>query len=741
MNFLNAALLAGMAAVSIPIIIHLFHRSRFKVVKWGAMFLLEAVMRTNQRRVKIEQWILLAIRCIIPALLAFLMARPVWTGAKRLLGDAKTSALVLLDNSYSMEAGRAGTPTFAIARDEVSRLIGALPRGSEANVVMMGEGGGGLLEAPTVDLSRVTGLLAKTTAGNGAADIPAAVNFAAATLESGAMHEQARKVVVMTDFQRVSFPVTDTKRMAASIERLKIQPLAPAVVFWDVGQEVKENVAVESLEFSKLMIGVGQKIQLRANLRNFGETNHPDLRVTLKVNGKDTAASQVNLGPNAKGQVFFTTLFDKPGSHVVEITTEADALPADNSMLASIAVRDRIPALIVDGAPGATPDSIKSETGYLQIALSPFTAGKVELSDLLRPKVIGIEGLTAKALTDAQVVVLANVSKLGDDQLNALSAFVKLGGGLLVFPGDKTDAAWWNGPFSKLAPMPLGNIAGDLKEGAPSVGIVGERFQNPALELFNDPRNGSMNEGAVKVWFKFRVPEKMGGAEDPVVLARLDTGDPLFVEKRFGDGRVIACATACDADWSNIPARPFYVPLMQRLSVYLGSNVFPPRNLEAGQQLVSFVPGGLAGKKATITGPDGVPKDVPIVKKGERGVVEFGPVREPGLFTLVPAGGEPIRFVFNTDRRESDLTRLTETEVNEFARTQGVDLVRSADEYKALDSTRRYGTEIWKWVLLLLLGFIFLELILEQVFARARGKYSVGPVVARSAMKKVEVVQ
>src|SRR5437773_10075730 len=99
MSFLNLSLLLGAAAFSIPIIIHLFHKSRFKIVKWGAMHLLEAVLRTNQRRIQIEQWILLAIRCIIPVLLALAMARPLWKGASNLIGEAKTSTVVLLDNS------------------------------------------------------------------------------------------------------------------------------------------------------------------------------------------------------------------------------------------------------------------------------------------------------------------------------------------------------------------------------------------------------------------------------------------------------------------------------------------------------------------------------------------------------------------------------------------------------------------------------------------------------------------
>ena len=156
MSFLNFSLIFGTAAFSIPLIIHLFHKSRFKIVKWGAMHLLEAVLKTNRRRVRIEQWILLAIRCLIPAMLALAMARPLWKGASSLLGNAKTSTVVLLDNSYSMDASRAGSTSFGIAKDETQRLINELRPGSEAHVILMGEGGRGLLDAPSYDLSRIT---------------------------------------------------------------------------------------------------------------------------------------------------------------------------------------------------------------------------------------------------------------------------------------------------------------------------------------------------------------------------------------------------------------------------------------------------------------------------------------------------------------------------------------------------------------------------------------------------------
>ena len=254
------------------------------------------------------------------------------------------------------------------------------------------------------------------------------------------------------------------------------------------------------------------------------------------------------------------------------------------------------------------------------------------------------------------------------------------------------------------------------------IGIAGQRFENPALELFNDPRNGSMTEASIKVWFKMKAPAQTGGPLDPVVLARLDSGDPFLAERAVGQGRVIACATAADADWGNLPARPFYLPLVQRLCVYLASNVYPPRNLEVGQQLVSFLPVAAAGKKASLTGPDGAAVEIPVVKKGERGVVEYGPIFNPGLYTLARPGLPAIHYVVNADRKESDLARLNDNEIAEFAKAHGVPVVRSASEYRDIEHAQRFGRELWKWALIGLLALIFLELLLEQKFARSRGK-------------------
>ena len=110
MSFLNGILAFGALAFLVPLAIHIFNRSRFRTVEWGAMHLLESVIRVNHRRFRIEQLILLLIRCAIPILLAFALARPVLTRARTMDSNAPVSIIVIVDNSYSMDTpGSVGT--------------------------------------------------------------------------------------------------------------------------------------------------------------------------------------------------------------------------------------------------------------------------------------------------------------------------------------------------------------------------------------------------------------------------------------------------------------------------------------------------------------------------------------------------------------------------------------------------------------------------------------------------------
>src|SRR5262245_56710628 len=108
MTFLNGILLAGAAAFMIPLIIHLLNRRKVSVVRWGAMHLLQEVIKQKKRNIKIEQWLLLATRIALPIILALCLARPVLSALSSLAAFGKTSLVVVLDDSFSMRAPATG---------------------------------------------------------------------------------------------------------------------------------------------------------------------------------------------------------------------------------------------------------------------------------------------------------------------------------------------------------------------------------------------------------------------------------------------------------------------------------------------------------------------------------------------------------------------------------------------------------------------------------------------------------
>jgi hypothetical protein len=715
MTFAHAAMALGLLGIAIPIIIHFFNQRRFQVVKWGAMHLLRTSL---QSKLKVEQLILLAVRCAIPAALALLMARPILVHSNAPLG-AKASVVLVVDCSYSMEAGGPEHSNFQAAREAAQAVLARLPSGSQAAVVPMATGVSSRPEVTTFDIAQAGEDLKRLKAGFGTADVTEALKVAKGILDR--MTHSRREVVVFSDFQRTTWPGSDAAARSVAAGLLRQEPLPATLTLFHAGIAVKDNLCVEALEFSRPILGVGQPLQVRAQVQNYGDASYPSVRIAFQVDGKPESVTRAALGPYERAQVVFRHAFDKPGSHLLEVSTDADPLEADNTARASVQVWEKLPVLLVSG--DRHPEPFKSETDFLEIALKPFGATKAELADLVTTQVLSPDHLSTKLLGAARVVVLANVPSLYDEQTKGLEEFVRGGGGLLIFPGDKIDAAWYEKKLlaggKGLLPMPLSTGSGGLASNSSGVAIASQYYDHPALEMFNDPKNGNLTEARISRWF--RLDEEAGRrSEGALVLARLTTGDPFLVERKFGEGSVIQCCGPCDADWSTFPLRPSYLPFMQQIVTYLAARVEPPRNVQVGQPLVAFLPAADAGIEATLVGPEAETYGVPVVRKGSRGIAEFDRTFLPGAYTLETPGGESLHFVVNTDRKESDLRQLSESEIRTAADAMGASAVGSSEEYRTVDERRRRGFELWPLFWCALLGLAGLELYLEQRFARRK---------------------
>jgi len=745
MTFLNGALAFGALAFAIPLIIHILNRSRFKTVEWGAMHLLESVIKVNHKRFRIDQLILLLVRCAIPVLLALCLAKPVLTGANLLEGDAPVSLVVLLDTSYSMDTVDPSGSRFDSAVDAACKIIGAARRGSEVAVIQTGGRPTPLFDQPVFDPEAVVRRLKQIPAGYGASDMQGSLDKAITTL-SGMKHAR-RELIVISDFQPADWDEVGANSAESIRRQIDAMEIKPELTLLPIGKPVSGNVSVDSLEFPRRALGVGQQLAVRANIRNHGIAAIDNARVIFKIDGTESSVSQTALASNGDTQVLFPCTFEKAGSHVMEVEVVADdPLTDDNRYAAAVTIWDSINVMLVDGDPSGQP--LQSETDYLSIALTPFTFGRARLADLVQTQTVPPNEINEAKLKTARVVVLANVSKLEPPQLAALTGFVNDGGGLLVCAGNKIDLNWYREQMfaagNGLIPAAYGAPRGQIDESGKSSHIVGQRFDHAALEFFNEPANGDFSAAEIRKWNELSDINTDGST---VVLARLDNGDPFLVERRFGDGVVMQLATACDADWSDLPMRPFFVPLMQQLVTTMASGISPPRNIQTGEPAVALfasVPSppdtgekvaegrmrglgdaatpaiGFESSTLSVVTPDGSRRTVQTVAEGKMQLARFDGTQRPGVYAMSTPSTETLHFVAETSRDESNLNGLDESGLESLSKSLASSLIKSPAEYLEQDRLRRHGQEIWKYVLGAFLAFLFLELILQQRFARVR---------------------
>ncbi len=746
MTFLNGLLAFGALAFCIPLVIHLLNRSKFQTVDWGAMHLLESVIRVNHRRFQIQQLLLLLVRCAIPVLLALCLAIPVLTNWQALPKDTPSSVAIVLDDSYSMDAvdEQAESTLMANAVADSQQILAALPRGSEAKVILSGGRPQALQDQATVDLQQVDSDLKNLLAASGANDVPEALK--AATIAIADMRHARREVVLLSDFQRDDWQTVSADALNRFREQWQALPTAPAITLIPLGQRDTaslQNVSVESLQSDRPTVGVGQEVRLRATVRNHGDQVRPAMPLRLKVNNETVAATTANLDAGATTQLLLTHRFEQAGSQVVQVELDCeDALASDNHQYATIEVLETIDVVLVDGKPSNQP--LQGETGFLSVALSPFAFGRQPLADLVKTRTIRSQQLDEAVLAEARVLVLANVPRLDDRQVGWLNEFVLAGNSLLIFAGDQISLDWYHeklGPAgADLLPMTLGErvgqpqtSAGNDAAGEAGKHLVAQFFEHPSMQLFNETSAGSLADADVFAWHPLQPLET--DTEDQAdaqathsgatVVARLETGDTLIAERSHGDGVVLLVGTSANLQWSDLPMQPIFVPLVQEWISWMATRGLPPRNVAVGQTAVVHWSEDTDRAWQWIS-PDGRRVDVVAETQDRRQTFQFPSLRQPGIYALVGASPDAERpdttiyVAAKADPDESKLLRMSDDEIVEIAEALGATVADSGATYLQQDNTRRFGREIWRPLLLALLAMMVLEVFLQQFFAGVR---------------------
>jgi hypothetical protein len=622
MGFLAPWFLGGVAALGIPVFVHLLRRHITTPRPVSSLMFFERGTQSSTRHRRLRYLLLFALRFALVLLIVLAFANPFIRRAAA--GANDRLLLIVLDNSFSMRQGT----RFADAKQQALAMLASKPNAQRAQIIALG-GQLEVLTQPISDPAQLRAALESIQPGDGHA------SFGELGRDLRAMSQTAQSPAdlhLFSDMQRSAMPANFADMVMPPNIKLILHPVLQGAA--------PPNWTVESINAPAELADPKdpKRSRVEAVVAGFN-TPAATKNVSLIVNGKSIATRKADIPANGRATVDFAPLDVAYGFNRCEVRVETgngsgDAFPADDASVFAVRRSDPERVLFVHAA-GDTRSAL-----YFGAALDAAAHASFVLQS------IAAEQSTDLDPSRFAFVVLSDSLSLPSIFEHALAAYVAKGGSVLIALG--TSAA-----HHERIPL-WGGETRDSRDyarsgNASSVGSVD--FTYPALA---QAQPGADNGGWSEVKIFYAVPVDPAQAR---VAARLTDGTPLLLEKQIGEGRVLLLTTGFDNLTNDLPLHPIFVAFVDRAARYLSGT----EQLSGSRLVDSFVqlraaaqPAGFSGSVEVID-PDG---HRPL-SLAEARTAQSLRLEHAGFYQIHFANGRDAVMGVNPDRRESNLEPMS----------------------------------------------------------------------------------
>ncbi|MEM0982387.1 MAG: BatA domain-containing protein [Planctomycetota bacterium] len=584
MSFLNPILLgAGLAAVAIPILIHILMRRRRKPMKFAAMrFLIEAYKK-QRRRMQLEQLILLALRCLLIALAALAIGRPL-LGEGALGGAGPRTVVLVLDNSLTSRVATAdGSTELDRSKAVAATVLDSLDvgRGDRAALILAGGPADPVVTPASTDLAAVGRLITNAQPTDSRANWPEAIAAATAAVEGATTQDDAgatrATVVLLSGFRSGSITDADSLAALAQDGAVSLSAITPAgaaagnawiqlvepvrrVQITGPGASVRQVRVVVGRDEGSSAAAATATVTLR--LREPGETETPtgDARVTR---------ARVSFEPGDRVAAVTLALprldeIRRDGALLVEAAVEStdlqNTITADDTQLAAIELKRELRVGVVARARFGRRVGVNDfePADWVRAALRPTP----ELSAGIEPVDLDPASLDAPRLAQLDAVVVLRPDLVNAGSWARLATFVRAGKPLIIAPPAAKGANTWPDALAEAIDTDLA-VARDITEPPAPERLATEFTIEDSSPLALLQGELPALAGAVRVFQRL----DLDSSESVRPLLVTETGSPIAAQitPPSSRGTITLFTTAIDPTWSELAAKPLFVPLMQEL--------------------------------------------------------------------------------------------------------------------------------------------------------------------------------
>jgi len=705
MNFLNPAILFGLIAAALPLIIHLLNLRKLKTIEFSSLQFLKEMQKNKIRRIKLKQILLLIIRTLLIICIVLAFARPAIEGIiPGFESFAKSSNVILIDNSFSMDLSDENGNRFNQAKRIIGEILETMQEGDEVVIIEMANPTETKIYEFTRNKDYLRDELAKIKISFQPADIDKSLKLAAKLLDGATNF--SKDIFIVTDAQPNIFTQTEIDKIKAQHTNIYFIPVG-----YNSTADIR-NYSIDSINIRTQIFQVDKTVEIDAFVTNHSAntvngllmemsfstvgdisrsaTHNEFVNVaqrTFDINSRQSRTVSIGATPSTSGVV------------KAKISLEQDVFPEDNNRYFGFIIPAKPNIAVFGGTPNDFINLAISATGRDGFAtVNNFAANQT----------------SSVNLSQFDLVILSG-GNFSSSDFNHLKNFVMAGGNGFIFANSQTDINIFSDAMFEFG---FGKIS--LKEFS----------RNQPNQFITTDKIHPLFEGVFKI-----DSDSRGVVESPRIYRAMPAtagqsliemgGGTFLSEAILGDGKLLYCAVPPTLDWSNFPITGVFPAIIIRAVAYLGSHPELSYNFELGKSTqIMIQKKHSTGGNFRIIDPAGNEflRQAALLPSGA--VLSFDDMNMPGVYTIFNSNNIVVALVsLNLQSSESDFTRFTNSELQEklnerFAEKARINIITETHEITKSILRARTGTELWRFFILLALLLAAAEMLVQKNFGR-----------------------
>ncbi len=689
MNFLNPFILFGLFAASIPVLLHLLNLRKLKTVEFSTLRFIKELQKTKIRKLKLKQIILLILRTLIIIFAVLAFARPTIKGRLPFIESyAKTSAVVLIDNSFSLDISDERGNRLKQSKQVAKEIISALKDGDEIAILETAN----IKNREQYTFSRnfdlVKEVIDKISIKNNRSNLETSLKLAAQMLENATNIN--KELFVISDFQK---NIIDANRDSSKI-------FTGDIGFYvvPIGYESKadiQNLSIDSINVVSKIFQLNRLVEVEVSVRNNGNSSANAVVINMQFNNLKVAQRSLDIPAGEVRTVSIAANATTKGAITATVQLESDALDLDNTAAYGFIIPET-PKIAIVG----NPNQQKFASSLLKtVLLNDYTTNVKEVTN---------SAVSSIDLNSIDVLLI--LDDLNDSDFQRVNQYVANGGSAFLFANENNPANL-NKMTNKFG---FGNTEEKLYKNNLPARISEIDKMHPLFEgVFAGETASKKNIESPEILLAY--PVKSGQS-----IIKMNDGS-FLAESRIGQGKVLYCAVSPVLNWSNLPITSLFPVLVYRGITYLTATESSSLMATIGNPISVNIPKKYKNiDNLKIIDPKGKeffkqPAILPSVA-----LLELEDLDLPGVYNIYNTNNKIVSQVSaNLLNTESILTPLTKSELTTYLKMKSVIDIdpEIIDDFSKVNNSikrSRSGTELWQLFLIMALVCAVAEMIVQK---------------------------